>query len=373
MAQNNIGSNIKRLRLARGYTQEELAEAAKISSAAFRNYEVGRAIPKVDTLIAIAAKLEAGLDELVAEPKFLSYVRFRADRRLNTREAILADVARWLEDYAYLEVVTGQQSERNLGEFESNEPKQLAADVRKQMDIRDDQPIRDICGLLEAYGIKLWSKPVKSEYFFGLSIGREDGGPAIVVNTWDRIPVERWIFSAAHELGHILLHQSSFNVNEQDEIEQQEIEANQFASYFLMPEDLFWHEWNETEGQPFIHRVLKVKRMLKVSYATVLYRLHESQRFQNVWTAFYAQYQRHYGQHLTRKREPNPLGPEAFFVENKASREPKRLDDVDFVEDRLSKLVYNALDGDLITRDRAAEILDISPDEMLDRIEDWVA
>lgn len=45
-----------------------------------------------------------------------------------------------------------------------------------------------------------------SDDFFGLSIGPADGGPAVVVNVWDGISVERWIFTAAHELGHLVLH-----------------------------------------------------------------------------------------------------------------------------------------------------------------------
>jgi len=196
------------------------------------------------------------------------------------------------------------------------------------------------------------------------------------VNTWDRIPVERWIFSAAHELGHILLHKDSFNVSLTAEDPGEETEANQFASHFLMPEEQFEREWKETEGQAFIARVLKVKRMFRVSYATVLYRLQESKRYSNVWVAFYSQYQRLYGRHLDRKHEPNPLMPEDFHpkvTEDKASREPKRLDDVDFIEDKLSRLIRRALDGERITRDRAAEILRLTPEEMMQLIEDWAA
>lgn len=372
MLQNNIASNIRRLRIARGYKQEELAKEVGISSAAFRNYEAGRAVPKTDTLTIIAAKLGARLPELIEEPKSLSHVRFRADGRLNTRESILVDVARWLDDYVELEDITSDTREWSLRDLPLLPPKQMAAEARKALKVGKREPITDICGLLEGAGIKLLSKPVKSEYFFGLCVGYEEGGPAIVVNTWDRIPVERWIFSAAHELGHILLHRDSFDVNEQKEEKQQESEANQFAAYFLMPEKLFLEEWEKTEGQLFVHRVLKVKRIFKVSYMTVLLRLNDLQLYDNVWPAFHSQYKRYFREHLTRKHEPNPLGPDAYS-EDKASREPKRLEDVDFTEDRLSRLVYNALKNDLISRSRAAEILSISAEEMTRRIEDWAA
>lgn len=373
---SNIGSNIRRLRMARGYTQEELAKATGVSLAGLRNYETGRSEPRVDVLMGFARVLEARLDELVSESRTLTCVRFRADKRLNTRDAILSDVVRWLDDFSDLEEITGDKVEWQLQGLPASDPKELAAAARKAMGIGDTEPIRDICGLLEKFGVRVLSRPVKSEHFFGLAVGSDEGGPAVVVNTWDRIPVERWIFSAAHELGHILLHPASFNVSLAAEDQEEETEANLFASHFLMPPELFEKEWNETEGQAFIARVLKVKRMFRVSYATVLYRLHESKRYSNVWVAFSSQYQRLYGQHLNRKHEPIPLLPEDFHskvTEDKASREPKRLDDVDFVEDRLSRLVRKALDEERITRDRAAEILRKTPQEMMELIEDWAA
>lgn len=373
METSTIGNNIRRLRLVRGLTQEELAARAGVSIAGFRNYESGRAIPKVNTLMAVARQLGADLGDLVAEPRRLSAVRFRAHKKLNTREQILIDAANWLDDFVSLEEITEDRTEWRLKGLKASTPEKMAAKVRQMLEL-GDEPIRDICGLLESCGIKILPRPVSSEYFFGLSIGPADGGPAIVVNTWDRIPVERWIFSAAHELGHILMHTSSFKVDEQQEIDEQEDEANRFAACFLMPEDLFDREWAEASGLPFLDRVLKIKRMLRVSYATVLYRLQE-QGHPHVWEAFYGQYQRRYGRSLSRKDEPKPLGPEAFrkVVEDKASLEPKRLEDVDFTEDRLSGLVRLALEKELITRDRAAEVLRLTPEEMIQRIQDWAA
>jgi Zn-dependent peptidase ImmA (M78 family)/DNA-binding XRE family transcriptional regulator len=375
METTTIGNNIRRLRLAGGFTQDDVAARANVSVASLRNYESGRAIPKVNTLMVIARQIGADLNDLVVEPKRLSHVRFRAHKRLNTRDQILVDAANWLEDFISLEEITDNKSEWMFANLTAKSPEQMATKLRKELRMTDDEPIRDICGLLESCGIKVFPRPVRSEYFFGLSIGPQDGGPAIVVNTWERIPVERWIFSAVHELGHILLHANSFSVEEQDEIAIQEEEANMFASYFLMPDKLFNGEWDESSGQPFLDRVLKIKRMLRVSYATVLYRLREK-GYPNVWESFFSQYRRRFGHSLSRKHEPGPLAPDAFkeiVVENKASQEPKRLDDVDFIEDRLSKLVRMALEQELITRDRAAEVLRLTPEAMVQRIQDWVA
>ncbi len=372
MEHNTIGNNIRRQRLSRGFTQEYVAEKTHISIASFRNYEAGKAIPKVNTLISIANLLGVSIADLVTMPRNLTAVRFRANNKLNTRAQILIDAARWLDDYTGLEELTGSKEEWKLSHVKADSPEHLADTVRKELGI-SCEPIRDICGLLENSGIKVLSRVVNSEYFFGLSIGLSDGGPAIVINTWDRIPVERWIFSAAHELGHILMHTDSFDINRQDEEHKQEDEANRFAAHFLMPDLVFDKEWDETRGLSFIDRVFKIKRMHRVSYATVLYRL-QQQGVPHVWESFHSQYQRRFGNSLSRKNEPIPLTREAFkVVENRAAQEPKRLDSVDFVEDRLSWLVRQAIDSELITRDRAAEILQITPEEMIERMQDWVA
>lgn len=71
----------------------------------------------------------------------------------------------------------------------------------------------------------------------------------------------------------MLLHLDTYDVDEIAESEDQESEANVFASHFLMPEKAFESEWNDTYGLTFIDRVFKVKLIFQVSYKTVLYRL----------------------------------------------------------------------------------------------------
>lgn len=43
-----------------------------------------------------------------------------------------------------------------------------------------------------------------SDAFFGLSAAKQDGGPAVAVNAWDRVSVEGWIFTAQVGLGSLL-------------------------------------------------------------------------------------------------------------------------------------------------------------------------
>jgi len=222
----------------------------------------------------------------------------------------------------------------------------------------------------------VFSMPLASEGFFGLSIAKSNGGPAIVVNVWDRISVERWIFSAVHELGHLLLHLGAYEVEKTDEDHQEEEEANQFASHFLMPDELFVREWSAARGLALVDRVLKVKRIFRVSYRTVLYRLSEDPTYgKRIWQQFQFAYKARFGRSLLRSDEPDALSPEDFnvaMVEPRAADEPKRLSPEDFIEDRLSRLVRSALEKELISVGHAAVILDLALKAMRAVISTWV-
>jgi Zn-dependent peptidase ImmA (M78 family)/DNA-binding XRE family transcriptional regulator len=382
MVPNMIGSNLRRIREAKELTQEKAAELSGLSRLAYRNIETGEAMPKVSTLQNIATGLEVTLPDLVAPVRTLEYVRFRSLKRMNSREQILTDVARWLDDFNDLETLLGDKELYRLEHLAhriSREPmdphraRLAAEEARKALNLRENEPIRDIAGLLESRGIKLYPMTLVSDGFFGLSVAAHDGGPAIVVNVWERISVERWIFSAAHELGHLLLHLDAYDVHASQENERQETEANTFASYLLMPDQWFNEEWDATYGLAFVDRVLKVKRFFQVSYKTVLYRLSERQD-NAVWRRFQGAYKSRTGKTLKLAEEPEALEPNSFlqsFPEVLRSQEPESLSPSDFIEDRLSKLVRLAIEQDTITLSRGAEILRLSLEDMRDRVSLW--
>lgn len=386
MDQDLVITNLKRLRSVKGLTQAQLAEKAGLSRAGYRNIETGKTIPRSSTLPALAEALDVPLRELLAPVPVLQHVRFRSFRRLRTREGILADVGRWLGDFNELEDILDDRKPYTLsgltplplrGKGASRDSViQMAAEVRRRFGLGPREAVRDVCGLLEAHGIKVFPHRLASDAFFGLSVVEEDGGPAVVVNTWERIPVERWIFTAAHELGHLVLHRPEYQIEEVNEGKTQEQEANLFASHFLMPHEVFRDEWNEARGLPFLDRVLKVKRIFRVSYKTVLYRLAETGKIEsNVWQRFQNDYRRRYGRTLMKKDEPLALAADAFqasFPEASKAREPEELSRADFVEDRLSRLVRQAAETGAISLGRGAEILGLSLPEMRTLAGGWV-
>ena len=83
MDQNNIAMNLRRLREAKGYTQEEMANMAGISRVAYRNIESGKSTPKVSTLQNIALGAGIKLQDLFVSVRTMEKVRFRALKKMH--------------------------------------------------------------------------------------------------------------------------------------------------------------------------------------------------------------------------------------------------------------------------------------------------
>lgn len=362
---NILAQNIRRLRTAKRLSQKALAEAAGLSVPAISKIELGKGEPRVRTLQAIARALDARLQLLFSPARELKAVRFRSTKRLQFRENILAGISRWLDDFNYLESVLDERRPFLLREIRDlcsrNDIVEAAGKCRKKLNLRETEPIHDICGIMERAGVKVYPVPMASDGFFGLSIGEEDAGPAVVVNVWERISVERRIYSAAHELGHLMLHQDAYDVNTVVENSNEEHEADMFAAHFLLPDKGFRKEWNEAAGLHWVDRVFKVKRIYSVSYKVILRRLIDCGAADNsIWKKFNFAHQQRFKRKLSYKEEPCGLETEPFGLKK-----------FDFYEDRLSRLTRKAVEGDKISVSRGAEILQIGIEEMQDLLNNW--
>ena len=360
-----LSSNVKRYRNKKKLTQQELSELSGVSLPAVKNLERKKGLPRTNTLLAISKALDCRLQDLVKPIGELSAVRFRARSRMNRREQILAQVSKWLNDFAFLEALLSDKEEYKLHELVGTSrnisPIRYAEEARRIIGLKVDEPIHDICGLLESSGIKILALPYSSDAFNGLSVGEDNKGPAIIINTWERISIERQIFSTAHELGHLLMHLSDYDGKARSEEKAKEKEANLFAGYFLMSEHGFDCEWEETAGMPFVERVMKIKSIFKVSYKTVLYRVKQKGIVDDmIWLRFQQLYEAKYNKKLSFKEEPFPEGSEPFGLKP-----------FDFYADRLSRLVRRALEEEKISTSRAAEILNLSSEKMMERNAEW--
>jgi Zn-dependent peptidase ImmA (M78 family)/DNA-binding XRE family transcriptional regulator len=379
-----LSGNLRRIRSAKGKSQAEVADAAGLSRVGYRNIEGGASAPRVDSLMQIASALDVRLEELLTPVRTLTAVRVRAQKKMTTRGELLADVARWLDDYNEIEALLGAKEKFAFagvrkkvegmphGEARARKAAELA---RQAVKLTDRDVIRDICGMLEENGAKVFTPKLASEGFFGLSVAAIDGGPAVVVNVWERLSVERWIFTAAHELGHLILHLDAYDVTKTEEDPTQEKEADMFASYFLMPDALFDREFNEARGLPLVKLVFKLKRIFRMSWKSVLYRIaSKSPDGGKLWPRFQWEYKQLTGRTLGKADEPDGLVAEDFRGQPsaKVADEPEHLVEDDFVEDRLSRLVRKAVETEEITLSRAAEMLRVDIAKMRDIANSWV-
>ena len=64
-----LAKNIKQLREARGFTQQQMAELAELPRATWANLETGAANPTLHVLQRVAHALQVTMEELVANPR----------------------------------------------------------------------------------------------------------------------------------------------------------------------------------------------------------------------------------------------------------------------------------------------------------------
>lgn len=101
-----FGRRLKELRDARGWTQEELADKAKLKPAVISHFETGvRGAPSADNLVKLSNALEVSIDYLlgrsdqpqVSSSRFSAAFRGLADASAETVDAAL-DVVQTLVD-----------------------------------------------------------------------------------------------------------------------------------------------------------------------------------------------------------------------------------------------------------------------------------
>ena len=357
-----FSQNLRRLRRLAGLTRKALADRAGVAPPAGRAAELSGAEPETVFVKAVAEALGVNVEVLFDPRRELRLVRFRSAGALRGRGQILFKAAKALDDLNHLASLLGRPVPFALGGLKRPGGVMAGFAGLCRNSLGTGGPIPDLGGLLIKAGVKVLPLTVTSVGFLGLSVAEADGGPAVVVNDWAPIPVERRLFSAVRELGHLLLHPEAYDVLKRREDSKEEKEADLFASHFLMPNVAFKRRWIDAEGECLIDRVFSIKRIFRVGYQTVLTRLNElGLANESIWIKFAYDYQKRFRKKLPFKEAPTGVG----------SSEPFGLSPFDFRAGQLSRLVKLALDRDLITVSRGAELLGVGLPEMRERMEGW--
>ena len=161
-------------------------------------------------------------------------------------------------------------------------------------------PIGNIIHLFESKGIRVLSLVQNAMEVDAYSIWRENT-PYVFLNTFKS--AERSRFDAAHELGHLVLHQWR-----KPSGRSAEIEANTFASSFLMPEADFKAEL------PYVHsfsQLLISKKRWRVSLVACAYRAHKLGLISD-WK--YRDFSIEFAKRGWNKSEPEPIERETSLL-----------------------------------------------------------
>jgi Zn-dependent peptidase ImmA (M78 family)/DNA-binding XRE family transcriptional regulator len=263
--------NSTRLELARkrrGYTKTELAEKLGLSLRAVSSYESGEAPPSLETFVKIqsvlgfpAAFFEGdNLDEPhVLAVSFRSLTKMTAKMRdmALSQGAFAIHLNRWLEGIFELPAA-------DLPDLSAESDPEVAAEFLRQAWGIGQQPVKNMIHLLESKGVRVFSIAVDSRDVDAFSTWKGDT-PFVFLNRYKSAEHSR--FDAAHELCHLTMHQHGAPKGRNAEIE-----ANKFASAFLMPRaGVLAH----LPKFPTLPELRRLKKIWTTSMAAMCHRLHE--------------------------------------------------------------------------------------------------
>lgn len=196
-----------------------------------------------------------------------SLVSFRSQRAMSAaeRDAALAagsigfEISDWVEEQFDLPDI-------RVPDLNLYDPETAAVLLRQDWGL-GEEPISNMVQLLESKGVRVFSLAENSKRVNAFSLWRQDK-PYVFLNTMKTAENSR--FDAAHELGHLTLHQDGKTTGRQAEDE-----ANKFASAFLLPKASVLASVNRVHS---IDQLIKIKRRWRVSLLALTVRLHRLQR-----------------------------------------------------------------------------------------------
>lgn len=292
------GERLRSARLYREMTITELAAKLDVSKQSISQYENGIIEePKVEVLFKMIHALNFPknyfFEKSNAEIKIGSTF-FRASSRMLKKEEykniektrLIGHIYRFLNEYIeFPELNLPKQDEY----FKKLSIEDKALELRKYWGLGED-PIDDIIYVMESNGIIMSSMYTDSENVDAFNQPQIINGEVtyIVVLGNDNNSATRRQFSAAHELGHIILHDGFLNMDELSKDEQREIEAeaHEFASAFLLPKKTFSRDMQLYSTNLDYYIELKKKWSTSISAMVVRANrlgLIDSTEYQSLW------------------------------------------------------------------------------------------
>jgi Zn-dependent peptidase ImmA (M78 family)/plasmid maintenance system antidote protein VapI len=221
----------------RGLRQRDLADDVAVSAAAISQFEAGASEPKPETLerisVVLGCKPEFFFRPIPVAPVSEPFFRSRRSTPVLEREKarafalILSEISEILNRYLELPPM---QLHRRIS-LDANSPAEeaewVAREARAEWGLADG-PVPNVVNLLESKGAVVAAVGSFDSRLDAFSL-RTTNQPVLILCS-DGGNAARRRFDAAHELGHLLLHDHPVEANKF-----QENQAHRFASAMLMP------------------------------------------------------------------------------------------------------------------------------------------
>jgi Zn-dependent peptidase ImmA (M78 family)/DNA-binding XRE family transcriptional regulator len=270
--------NSQRLKLARerrGLSKKALAELVQLTPKTVSAYESNN--PPFDlqdeTVARFARELKYPVEFFYRdsiEVVSAETISFRAVSKLPSRlklateaaSTIAFELSAWLENKFKLP----QPDLPDFSHDNRHEPEAASKELRFQWGI-GELSVKNMVHLLESKGVRVFSLSEDCKEVDAFSFWK-GGTPFVVLNQF-KSP-ERSRFDAAHELAHLVLHRHG----EQNKGREAELEADRFASAFLMPKGSI-AERVRPSAIATLDDLIKLKKCWNVSLMAMIRRLYD--------------------------------------------------------------------------------------------------
>jgi Zn-dependent peptidase ImmA (M78 family)/DNA-binding XRE family transcriptional regulator len=244
-------------RRRRGLTQNEIAEQLGLSKQLISFFESGQREPTDAHVQQLAFLLRFPVGFFSGHQLELTTKEIPSFRSLRSMTSRVRDTALSASDIATQIISPDLHYRFSFPKIDvpdlsahANRPEE-AADILRALWRLGAGPISNMVHLLESKGVEVYWLRDQSGMMDGLSLWR-DHQPYVWLDV-EKDAGDRARFSAAHELGHLVLHRD-ITVSDNRECEEQ---ANFFASAFLMPADQFSIECPKRPELPLLFALKK--------------------------------------------------------------------------------------------------------------------
>lgn len=242
--------NGERLKAARRFnklTLAELAEKVNVSKQMLSKYEKDISQPSAEVIIQLENSLgfpRKFFYERTLHSDSIGNTYFRSLSKATKKDIeaqklrvdFLEPIFKLIDDYIELPAP-------NIPSFASDiDIEEVAKELRDEWHLGRG-PIKNIVELLEINGIVVSTSKMNLQVIDAYTQTRKINNKNVyfVILGNDKGSFFRRQFDGAHELGHIILHEPNLDIStlSSEQEKQIEVEANQFASAFLLPEETF--------------------------------------------------------------------------------------------------------------------------------------